>query len=67
MKDATKNILIAILSLYVLLDFGAAYIMTKSHPKALTVFLRAFDDPRYLIYTVVCIVASFGIYRHISR
>jgi hypothetical protein len=66
MKDNTKNILIAVLSLYVLLDFGAAYIMTKSHPQALTIFLRAFDNSRYLVYMVACIVVSFGIYRHIS-
>ena len=48
MKDTTKNILITVLSLYVLLDFGGAYLMTKSHPQALKVFLSAFDDQPHI-------------------
>ena len=55
MKDTTKNALIAVLSLYVLMDIGAAYLMTKSHPRALSAFLSAFDNPLYVAYIAFCV------------
>lgn len=66
MKDTTKDALIAVLSLYVLMDIGAAYIMTKSHPRALSAFLSAFDNPLYVTYISFCVIVVLCIYGYIS-
>ena len=66
MKNDTKNLIISLLSLYVLLDLGAAYMMSRTHPNVVNLFFSSFHHTRYLVYVALSICACVALYRHLS-
>ncbi len=66
MKPRVKNFLVSLLLLYVLLDFGGAYMIEREHPKILGVYFRSLENTSFLFYTIFCIAASVILFRNLN-
>ena len=67
MNDKTKNVLIAFLLGYIIIDFAGVALLHKKSPVCVQMFLGDFRSPWHWCILVVAVVVAVLYYKHLQK